>query len=152
MSGPRVAESKVVDAPPSAVYALLSDYQVGHPQILPKPAFQSLAVEQGGQGAGTVARVTMRVMGREQTLRLTVTEPQPGRVLQEEDAVAGVTTWFTVTPVDGGAHSRLEIATEWRAKPGISGWIEGKTVPFFAHRLYRQELDLIAAHFAAPSK
>lgn len=152
MSGPRVAESKVIDAPPSAVYALLSDYRVGHPQILPKPYFQSLVVEEGGKGAGTVVRVTMSVMGSKQTMRLTVTEPAPGRVLQEEDAAMGVTTWFTITPVDGGARSRLEIATEWRPKPGIGGWIEGRMTRLFAPRIYRQELDLIAQHFAAAAK
>ncbi|MFN8475095.1 MAG: SRPBCC family protein [Anaerolineae bacterium] len=152
MSNPRLAESKVVDAPPSAVYELLSDYRVGHPQILPKPYFQSLQVQQGGKGAGTVARVTMSVMGSKQTLVVTVTEPEPGRVLREDDATAGVTTWFTMTPLDGGARSRVEIATEWRAKPGIGGWIEGKLTPMMARRIYRAELDLIAAHFAAATK
>ncbi|MFN8498869.1 MAG: SRPBCC family protein [Anaerolineae bacterium] len=152
MSGPRVAESKVIDAPPAAVYDLLADYRVGHPQILPKPYFQSLVVEQGGRGAGTIVRVTMSVMGSQQTMRLTVTEPSPGRVLQEEDATVGVTTWFTVTPLDGGARSQLQIATEWRGKPGLGGWIEGRLTRLFAPRIYRRELDLIAQHFAATAK
>ena len=149
MSGPHLAESKVVDGPPAAVYDLLSDYKVGHPQILPKPYFQSLVVEQGGKGAGTVVRVTMSVMGSKQTMRLTVTEPEPGRVLQEEDTTVGVCTRFTITPVDGGTRSHVEIATEWRPKPGLSGWIEGKMTVLVARRIYRQELDLIAAHMAA---
>ena len=148
MSGPHLAESKVVDGPPAAVYDLLSDYKVGHPQILPKPYFQSLVVEQGGKGAGTVVRVTMSVMGSKQTMRLTVTEPEPGCVLQEEDTAAGVLTHFTITPVGDGTRSNLEIATEWRPKPGIGGWLQGKITVLVARRIYRQELDLIAAHMA----
>ncbi len=152
MSGPRLVESKVVDAPPAAVYDLLSDYRVGHPQILPKRYFQSLVVEQGGKGAGTVVRVTMSVMGSKQTMLLTVTEPEPGRVLQEEDDAVGVRTHFTVTPVDGGRRSNVEIATDWRPKPGIGGWIEGKMTVLFARRIYREELGLIAAHMATNAK
>ena len=92
MSNIHVSVSRVIDAPADVIYGILSDYRAGHPSILPKPYFKELVVEEGGVGEGTVARVGMEVMGSQQTLRLRVTEPEPGRVLREEDAAAGVVT------------------------------------------------------------
>lgn len=144
MANPQVEVSRVIDAAPEVVYRILADYRVAHPLILPKPYFES--VEAGGIGAGTVVRVTMRVWGAERTLRLQVSEPEPGRVLVEEDAAAGVTTTLTVTPVNDGAASRVSIATDWRSKPGLGGWLEGKINPRVARKIYRQELDQLAAY------
>src|SRR5512143_2860704 len=107
-----VEASKVIEARPEKVYAILADYRVSHPAILPKPYFTALVVEQGGQGAGTVARAQMKVMGTQMTYHLIVSEPQPGRLLKEVDAAAGVSTTFTVDPLDGGQRSRVTIATD----------------------------------------
>lgn len=136
--------SRVIDAPPERVYNLIADYKAGHPRILPKAYFKELVVEQGGVGAGTVARVLMAVGGTEFRYRLTVTEPQPGRVLMEEDLSAGVTTTFTVDPLEGGARSNVTIATTWQAQPGLRGWLQARLTPLFARSIYRQELDLLA--------
>jgi hypothetical protein len=73
----------VIAARPEKVYAILADYRVSHPAILPKPYFTEIAVEQGGPGAGTIARARMKVMGMEIAYRLIVSEPQPGRLMQE---------------------------------------------------------------------
>jgi hypothetical protein len=53
--------------------------------ILPKPYFTKLEVEQGGMGAGTIIRIHMRVFGAERILRQRVSEPDPGRILVEQD-------------------------------------------------------------------
>ena len=71
-------------APPDRVYAVIADYDHGHPRILPKQ-FTGLTVEQGGVGEGTVIRVSMRVFGRRFEFRGFVTEPEPGRVLVERN-------------------------------------------------------------------
>src|SRR5512134_2276283 len=94
--------SAVIDAHPQEVYAILSDYRTGHPAILPSPYFTGLVVEKGGQGAGTLAHTTMKVLGVRREYHLAVTEPEPGRVLQETDLAAGVTTKFTIDALDGG--------------------------------------------------
>jgi len=146
LKAPRAEVSQVIDAGPARVYEILSDYRTEHPRILPKPYFASLVVEEGGQGEGTVFRAEMNVMGVKQTLRMRVTEPEPGRVLQEEDSAAGVTTTFTVTPLDGGRRSRLTIATTWAPKPGIAGCIEGMITPPVTRRIYKKELDLLNAY------
>jgi len=61
MPSHRVSASAEVKAPAEKVYAILADYRHGHPQIVRRPPFGSLEVEQGGFGAGTVIRYQMRV-------------------------------------------------------------------------------------------
>ena len=98
----RLQASAVMHAPAATVYEVLSDYQQGHPAILPRKYFIDLTVAEGGRGAGTVFLVKTKVMGQERTSRMTVAEPDPGRVLLETDPEAGVTTTFTVDPLEGG--------------------------------------------------
>jgi hypothetical protein len=121
--------SKVIEASPEAVYAVLADYNTSHPAILPKQVFSGLVVEQGGVGAGTVVRVTMAAMGTKQELHVTVSEPEPGRVLVESDPQTGMTTTFTVEPLDAGRHSQVTIATEAPASSGLEGWVEKLVTP-----------------------
>ena len=129
-----------IDARPAAVYAVLADYRVGHPAILPKPYFTDLKVQAGGRGAGTVIQVTMQVLGVERVYHEVVSEPEPGRVLAETDADAGVTTTFTVDALDGGKRSRVTIATEARTSPGLRGVVERMVQPPLLRGIYRKEL------------
>jgi DNA-directed RNA polymerase subunit H (RpoH/RPB5) len=136
-----VEVSEVIAAQPARVYAILADYRVSHPAILPKSYFTDVTVEQGGQGAGTIVRTHMKVMGTEMNYRLIVSEPLPGRVLKEEDTTAGVATTFTVEPFDGGQHSRVTIATDAAASAGVKGWLERLFNPPVMRRIYREELQ-----------
>ena len=144
MSEIHAEASDIIDARPEAIYAVLSDYRVGHPAILPKPYFTDLIVEQGGQGAGTLIEVRMNVMGARQVYHETVSEPEPGRVLVEADRAAGVTTTFTIEPLNGGARSRVTIATDVRASPGFKGMLEKLFNPPVTRRIFRQELRQLA--------
>jgi hypothetical protein len=146
MSQIHVEVSEVIEARPEKVYAILSDYRVNHPAILPKPYFTELAVEQGGQGAGTIVRVRMKVMGTELAYRQIVSEPEPGRVLKEADDTAGVTTTFTVDPLNGDQHSRVTIATDAATKPGLMGWMERLFNPSVMRRIYKKELQQLAEY------
>lgn len=137
-----VSVSSSIPAPPAKVYAILADYREQHPRVLPKPEFESLVVERGGVGAGTVVRVTMRVMGARSEVRLVVTEPEPGRVLREAEEAGAFVTTFTVDPE--GAGSRVTLATEWARKPGLRGLVERVVNPRVARSLYRRELELLA--------
>src|SRR5688500_14271453 len=101
MASLKVESSSVIDAPPKQVYELISDYRTGHPSILPKKYFPEMAVESGGKGAGTVIRVKSKMGGQERTLRMEVSEPEPGRVLIEKDTASDMTTTFTITPHGG---------------------------------------------------
>jgi hypothetical protein len=143
-------ESAIIPARPEAVYAVLVDYRQAHPQILPA-AFIDLTVEQGGHGAGTVFTTTLRVMGREVTYHMVASEPEPGRVLVEADPAAGVVTTFTLTPVNGGQQTDLQIATEFAPKPGLMGLGERLLNPPVTRRIYREELGKLAAYLQRPA-
>jgi hypothetical protein len=144
----RAARSAAIDAPPAAVYGVIADYRRGHPSILPEKYFRGLDVESGGVGAGTVIRFRMRAFGRVRESRAVVAEPQPGRVLTETIAEQGMVTTFTVDPLDGGARSAVEIATEWEV-PGVRGWLERAMAPPFLRRVYAAELAKLARAAAA---
>ena len=103
MTTKEIKVSRSIQAAPQKVYAIIADYHNGHPRILPKPYFVALEVEEGGYGAGTVIRFQMKVMGRLQTFRAEISEPEPGRVLVERDLDTGTTTTFIVD-----VHARAE--------------------------------------------
>lgn len=140
MATVRVSAQRDVPAPAESVYALLADYHVGHPSILP-PAFSNFSVIEGGVGAGTRIRFILTQGGRAQEVEGIVNEPDPGRVLTETYPHNGAVTTFTVDPLSVG--SRLRIDTIWESRPGIAGFIERFIAPRLLRRLYREELDLI---------
>lgn len=144
----RAQATRTVAAAPERVYAVFSDYDVAHPAILPRPYFDEITVEEGGQGAGTVVRVRMKAMGVENNYRLTVTEPEPGRRLVEADPAAGVETTFLVEPHNGGRESQVTITIDTEASPGVKGWVERLILPPFSRRILQKELQLLADYLA----
>lgn len=152
MSTYYVEESALVDAPAAQVYGIISDYHAGHPAILPARYFTKMQITQGGQGAGTKILVKMNVLGTKVNYELEVSEPEPGRMLQEEDAAAGVLTTFTVDPINDGRQSKVTITTTARTSPGLKGWLEKLMTPTITRRIYREELAQLAAVTAERSK
>ncbi|HSK18580.1 MAG TPA: SRPBCC family protein [Longimicrobiales bacterium] len=144
MAEPDLSAAADIDAPPHVLYAILADYNEHHPRILPRPPFESLTVEQGGTGAGTVIRVGIRLLGRLQSYRATVTEPEPGRVLVETNE-NGYATSFTVDPRADGASATVTIATKLSGRGGISGAIERRFVTWLLRPVYTRELENLAA-------
>ena len=139
-----VKAEAVLNARPEDVYTTIADYRKGHPSILPKKNLYDLQVEEGGYGAGTIIRIKFRVLGVEQSFYQRVSEPEPGRVLVEQDVegVQNVTT-FTVNPLEGGKQSHVEISTTLNASPGLKGFVERVVVSIFNPRIYRKELKLL---------
>ena len=144
MATHQISASALIQAPPQDLYAIIADYHQGHPQILPKPPFVSLEVEEGGTGAGTVIRVQMRVLGQLQTFRSVVTEPESGRVLVETNDNGYVTT-FTVEPRADGQQAYVTIATEISGRAGILGALERRFVTRLLRPVYVKELEQLAA-------
>jgi hypothetical protein len=140
----RVSASKLIQAPATQVYASIADYHDGHPHILPKPPFVSLVVEQGGIGEGTVIVFQMQLMGRLQTFRAAVTEPDPGRVLVETNDSGTVTT-FTVEPRDDGQCAHVTIATDTEVRDGVLGALSGWFTKRLLRPIYVRELELLDA-------
>lgn len=135
-----------IPAPPARVYAVLADYRVGHPAILPKPYFRALQVEQGGTGAGTVIRVEMAALGAPRVFRQAVTEPEPGRVLVERNLDGAAETTFTVDAADGGIATNLTISTELPSRTGLAGVFDRWMTTWYLQRVYRAEMALLAAY------
>jgi hypothetical protein len=134
--------SALVPAPPETVYAILADYRSGHPRILPPKYFSSLKVERGGIGAGTLIRFRLHGFGPPREVRAEVTEPEPGRVLEERDAETGAVTRFTVER--DGPRCRVTITTAW-STPGFRGHVERLLAPPLLRRVYAEELARLAA-------
>lgn len=144
MSQYKAQVSEIIDAPPEKVYAIISDYHQGHPSILPSRYFTEMTVEEGGQGAGTIATFRMNVFGTKILSHVRVFEPNPGRLLVEEDESAGVTTTFTLDPVNGGGQTRVTITTVGKTSPRLRGFIEKLTTPPVLRKIYSEELGQLA--------
>src|SRR5258708_38211162 len=144
MSGIQAEYSTVIDARPEEIYAVLSDYRVGHPAILPKPPFTEYAVEKGGQGAGTIVMSRVKVFGREMSYHQVVSEPEPGRVLMEKDMDTGQYSSFTLDPLNGGKQTRVTIFCEMPLEPGLMGIMQKLTQAQYMRGLFKRELDNLA--------
>jgi len=135
-------QSAEIAAPPEVVYGIIADYREGHPSILPPRWFTHLHVEQGGNGAGTMIRLGLRMGGKAREMRAEITEPEPGRMLVEREIDGrGIVTTFTVDPA-GPGRARVTIRTTYRA-PGIAGFIERLLAPALLKRVYREELAML---------
>lgn len=143
----KVKAVEVLDARPENVYAVIADYRKAHPSILPKESLFDLQVEEGGYGAGTIIRFKSRVLGVEQSFYQRVSEPEPGRVLVEQDVETkqNLATTFKVIPVEEGQKSQVEISTALNASPGLRGFVERVVISIFNPRIYRKELKLLEA-------
>jgi hypothetical protein len=139
-----VVASAEMDAPPARVYAIIADYHNGHPHILPKQ-FRNLTVEKGGVGAGTIIRFEVRALGQTQRFRAFVTEPEPGRVLVEENVEpAPSKTTFLVEERPGGRGTRVTFTTEMTSRPGPLGALERFVSTRLMKKMYAEELALLA--------
>jgi hypothetical protein len=149
-------ESYVVGGRIEDVYAVVADYEIGHQAIVPREYFTSLVVEQGGRGAGTVLRGSLKVFGREYSFHQLVTEPEPGRAMLETDIDTGQLTGWRFEPLGDGAHTRVTIHSDFPPSPGLLGVLERLTKPAVVRAIYRKELrnldEYIRARFAVPAQ
>jgi hypothetical protein len=138
-------ENRVIGAPAAVVYEIFADYANHHGRILPGQ-FSDLKVESGGRGAGSVISFKVRVAGSTRSVVADVTEPEPGRLLEERDRKTGAVTSFLVEPAEGGA-SRVRIETRWTPR-GIQGVFERLFAAPMLRPIYKQELDNVEAYAA----
>ena len=135
--------AEAIDAQSDVIYGILSDYQHGHPAILPKQYFTEFNVEQGGKGAGTVVNGAVKVYGTTYPFHLVVTEPEPGRMMVETDIDTQQVTAFTLEPLDDG-RTRVTIASDFPVSPGFAGLMERLVKPAVTRRIYKAELAQLA--------
>ena len=140
-----------IEAPADVIYGIFADYRNSHPAILPKQYFNSLTVEQGGVGAGTVVSGSVTVYGTDYPFHLLVSEPEPGRVLVETDTETEQVTKFILEPLASG-RTRVTIASDFPASPGFAGLMERLVKPGVIRRIYQAELEQLAAYVRAMPK
>ena len=138
-----VSAEGTVDAPADTVCCYVADMREHHPRFL-APAFSDFRVECGGVGAGTITRFKVRAGGRTREHRMTVAEPEPGRVLTESDTGSSLVTTTTVSP-QGGA-SLVRISTSWDGAGGIGGLFERMFAPRVMRAIYADELNRLDAY------
>jgi uncharacterized protein YndB with AHSA1/START domain len=138
-----VSAERTISAPAETVYGYLADMREHHPKFLP-PAFSAFTVESGGVGAGTITRFKTTAGGRTREYRMEVSEPERGRVLQENDTNSSLVTTFTVTPA--GDSSRVRIETSWDGAGGIGGFFERTFAPRVMRGIYDDELERLDAY------
>lgn len=134
--------TQLINAPIDVVYGIMTDYEVGHPAILPKQYFKNVRVEKGGRGAGTVITVDVEVYGVKRSFYMQVSEPEPGRVLMEVDEAQGVYTTFSFKPVNA-QQTQVTISSEIRPSKGVQGFFEKLFNPAINRRIYKEELDIL---------
>jgi len=145
-----ISESAIIPARRERVYSILANYNDGHPRILPKQ-FNSLVVEQGGVGAGTVIRFRMNVLGKTQNFHGEISEPEPGRILVEKYLEPqGIVTTFTIDPGTAPADCRVTISTTAPVPKGFRGVIEKALSPLLLRPIFRQELANLARVATGP--
>jgi hypothetical protein len=136
----RAHAEDLIDARPTAVYAVLADYTTHHPRIMPPSLFSNLEVETGGVGAGTVFHITLRTAGKQQRLHMRVAEPEPGHVLTETNLDTGVVTMFSVAPGNDGKRTKTQISSEWETAGGLRGLVDRFVAPVLMGRIFTKQL------------
>ena len=145
-----VSATARLNAPRRRVYDTIANYHTGHPRMLPKQ-FTDLIVERGGIGAGTVIRFQVRVLGRSQTFRAEVTEPEPGRRLVERNVLGNdAVTTFIVEPGARPNEAVATIHTAMTLRRGLAGAIERFITTRLLRRIYAEELRRLEAAAADP--
>lgn len=144
-----VAHTQSIPFPAERIWRVLIDYRVHHPAILPKDVFKGLEVLEGGNGAGTRFRLTMRMAGKDHVSSISVAEPKPGSVLVEAADDGSVITTFSLEPLDGGRATQLTFDTDYTLPGGLllplMRWMTNKVLG----GLYRREMDQLTAYLQA---
>jgi hypothetical protein len=134
-----------IPSPAATVHAIISDYHVGHQEILPRPPFITMTVEKGGNGPGTVIFTTMKLLGKVRSFRAAIDEPIPGRLIRESEVPPGLVTTYEIVP-DGAEACRLTIATDFAVAGGFFGRFQGWLAAKALVPTYERELDTLTAY------
>jgi hypothetical protein len=144
-----VKSERIVNARPEEVYAQLIDYRQ-RPKILTQN-FLDYAVEQGGQGGGTVASYRLAAGGRERPYRMQVEESEKGHIITERDTNSSLVTTWTLQGINGGQQTRVILATTWSGGSGVGGFFERTFAPVGLRRIYAEMLNKLAQAVEAPA-
>ena len=147
-----VKHSSIIDAPAHDVYKVLADYHHGHAQIMPPQFFDGMTVLKGsGKGEGTRIEARFSVYGIKDTLIMDVSEPEPGRILQEIDSKALNITRFIVDPIES-RRCHVTIQTHVMKPRGIFPSVDMWFKRIIMTNLYVEELKMLNQYMQSQNK
>jgi hypothetical protein len=131
------ASTVLINADPATVLAAVADYQNVRPKILTEH-YRDYQVQQGGQGAGTVASWKLQATkSRVRDVKSNV--DVAGHTVIEKDANSTMVTNWTVAPA--GTGSSVTTKTSWQGAGGIKGFFEGIFAPLGLKKIQARVLD-----------
>jgi hypothetical protein len=116
------------------------------------PNYQDYALEQGGQGSGTVIRYRFQAAGRARDYHMHVEETVRGQVLTERDTGSSLVTRWSVLSVAGGQKSKVSVESDWEGGSGIGGFFERAFAPLGLRQIYRDILIALALMVQPPAQ
>src|SRR5579884_3786956 len=143
MSRVTAQSKREIKAPPQKSSAALIDYQNTRPAML-TPNFLDYTVEKGGVGEGTEISYRLQAGGRERPYRMQVTETVKGQTVTEKDLNSSLSTTWTLTPMQGGRATKVQVTTSWEGASGVGGFFERTFAPMGLRRIYDQMLSQLA--------
>ena len=149
MSHIQVQSERIINAKPEVVYETLADYRWKHPQIL-TPNFLDYTVGKGGQGAGTEIHFRLRAARRERAYSMQIEEPLKGQVITESDRNSSLVTTWTLTPIEDGQRTNVQVSSEWEGGTGVGGFFERTFAPVGMRNIYGEILSNLATMVQPP--
>ena len=140
MSKIHVEESLIINACAETLYGIVSDYEVGHPAILPKP-MEGLRVDKGGQGLGTEITVLVNLLGMKQSFRQRVTISEPFSLIEESNIDNDLVTRFYFDALTDG-KTKVTISTDFTPQ----NFGERLFNPPLMYSMYKRELRNLAEY------
>lgn len=138
--------SRTIAAAPQDVLAAISDYREVRPRILTEH-YRDYRVEEGGQGAGTVAHWILQATSKRQRDQTVDVDADPAGVVERDRNSSMVTTW-TVEPA-GEGRSTVALDTRWNGATGVGGFFERLFAPRGLQRIHDGVLANLARHLGA---
>jgi hypothetical protein len=138
-----VTAERKLNIPASQAYSYIVDYEKHHGAWLP-PAYSEYRVTGGGVGSGTLFSYHLNTGRRERDYHMQVTEPDPGRAVQEADTGSSLTNTWTVEP--RGDDSIVRIETRWQGAGGVGGFFERTFAPRAVQALHTDTLARLVAY------
>lgn len=136
----RARAERIIDAAPSNVWAILTDFTVARPQMLPGNYEEYHAEVNDSSGVVTLV-YRLRAGGRERAYHMRVEETTPGRVLTERDQASTYTTRWLIERVGPGEHTRVSLTSEWESRAkGVAGFFERCFAPLGIQRIHQETL------------
>ena len=149
MSHIHVKVEQIIHAKPEVVYETLADYRWKRPRIL-TANFVDYNVGKGGQGAGTEIHYRLHAARRVRSYAMQVEEPHKGQVITERDRNSSLLTTWTLTPIDDGEHTKVQVASEWEGGTGVGGFFERTFAPLGLSKIYTEILSNLATLVQPP--